>query len=159
MAGSDSQYLIHIFIDGRRRDRIGEPCHSLPHDHSSTFVPQPFSPARLIFTGIALLLGVSLSQSSLSSIMISSSQTVRDVVASHDMLIHLFERVHFFLQRLTNYAGIPLTEALTELLGKIMAQLLSLLALSTQTLADRRISRSSFHFPYAFLLTMAQKRL
>jgi len=68
------------------------------------------------------------------------------------MLIDLFERINFFLQRLTNYAGIPLTEALTELLGKIMAQLLSLLALSTKMMTDKRISELSlFHFPCAFL--------
>jgi hypothetical protein len=67
-----------------------------------------------------------------------------------DMLINLFERIHFFLKRLTNYAGIPLTEALTELLGKIMAQLLSLLALSTKMMTDKIISELS-HFPGAFL--------
>ena len=67
-----------------------------------------------------------------------------------DMLTNLFERIHFFLQRLTNYAGIPLTEALTELLGKIMAQLISLLAFSTKMMTDKIISES-FHFPGAFL--------
>jgi hypothetical protein len=67
---------------------------------------------------------------------------VKDVVASHDALIHLFERIHFFLQRLKSYTGMPLTKELTELLGKIMAQLLSILALSTKTMTERRISES-----------------
>jgi len=67
---------------------------------------------------------------------------VSDVVASHDRLINLFERIHFFLQRLNNYIGIPLTNGSTELLGKIMAQILSILALSTKAMTERRISES-----------------
>ena len=63
-------------------------------------------------------------------------------MASHDALIHLFERIHFFLQRLKSYTRMPLTNESRELLGKIMAQLLSILALSTKAMADRRISES-----------------
>ena len=66
---------------------------------------------------------------------------MRDVAASHDTLIHLFERVHFFMQRLKSYTGMPLTNESTALLGKIMAQLLSILALSTKAMTDRRISK------------------
>jgi cell division protein FtsI/penicillin-binding protein 2 len=67
-------------------------------------------------------------------------QVVRDVVASRDKLIHLFERIDFFLQRLNIYTEIPLTNDLTELLGKIMAELLSILAISTREIADRKMS-------------------
>ena len=72
--------------------------------------------------------------------MTSKYQAVKDVAASHDTLIHLFEHINFFLQRLKSYTGIPLTNESTELLGKIMAQLLSILALSTKAMTDRRIS-------------------
>jgi hypothetical protein len=65
---------------------------------------------------------------------------VKNVAASHDTLIKLFERIHFFLQRLNSYTGIRLTSGLTELLGMIMAQILSILALSTQAMTERRIS-------------------
>ena len=65
---------------------------------------------------------------------------MRDVAASHKTLILLFERIHLFLHRLNRYIGIPLTDDLTELLAKIMAQLLSILALSTKAMADRRLS-------------------
>ena len=65
---------------------------------------------------------------------------MRDVEESHDTLVDLFERIHFFVQRLKTYTGIPLTNELTELLGKVMAQLLSILALSTKAMSDRRIS-------------------
>ncbi|KAI0286242.1 hypothetical protein BC826DRAFT_1049762, partial [Russula brevipes] len=42
----------------------------------------------------------------------------------------------FFLQRLNRYTGIPLSESpdMVELLGKSMAQVLSILALSTKTM-------------------------
>jgi len=55
--------------------------------------------------------------------------------------MHLFERIHLFLQRLGCYVGLSLTENLTELLGKIMAQLLTILALSTKAMTDRRMSQ------------------
>ena len=67
---------------------------------------------------------------------------MRDAATSHKTLIHLFERIHFFLQRLKVYTEIPLTEDLTELLGKIMAQLLSILALSTKMMAEKKMSES-----------------
>ncbi|KAH9966864.1 hypothetical protein BC827DRAFT_705047 [Russula dissimulans] len=84
----------------------------------------PFSPAKTIFTGVAVLLGV-----------------VRAVVASYDTLISLFERIHFFLERMNRYRAIPLTTAMVELLGKIMAQVLSILALSTKAMTEGRMKR------------------
>ncbi|KAI0288084.1 hypothetical protein BC826DRAFT_722299 [Russula brevipes] len=84
----------------------------------------PFPPAKTIFTGIAVLLG-----------------TVKDTVASYATLISVFERVHLFLKRLRYYTGIPLTPAMTELLGNIMAQVLSILALSTKAMKERRIKK------------------
>ncbi len=62
-------------------------------------------------------------------------------MASHDTIIRLFERIHFFLQRLGSYTGVPLTDDFKELLGKIMAQILSILALSTKVMTERRISK------------------
>ena len=67
-------------------------------------------------------------------------QAVKDVAASHEALIRLFERIHLFLQRLNRYTGMPLTEDMTELLGKIMSQVLSILALSTKEMMGRRMS-------------------
>jgi len=67
---------------------------------------------------------------------------VKDVIASYEVLIHLFERIHFFLQRLNRYTAITLTPEMTILLGKIMAQVLCVLALSTKETKERRISGS-----------------
>jgi len=57
------------------------------------------------------------------------------------MIMHLFERIHLFLQRLNAYLSLALTDTFTELLGKIMAQLLSILALSTKAMTDGRTKK------------------
>ena len=54
--------------------------------------------------------------------------------------MNLFERIQFFLQRLEIYTGIELTTEMRELLGKIMAQILSILAISTKEMKESRIS-------------------
>jgi hypothetical protein len=71
-------------------------------------------------------------------------QAARDVVADHNTLICLFERIHFFLQRLNRYTGILLTDEFTELLGNIMAQILSVLALSTKMMTEKWMSKSIY---------------
>jgi len=78
-----------------------------------------------------------------------SAQAVKDVIANYEALVNLFERIQFFLQRLNRYAAVPLTPEMTLLLGKIMAQVLSVLALSTKEMKERGISgfiRSIFSF-------------
>jgi len=84
----------------------------------------PFSPAKTLFTGIGILLGA-----------------VRDVNASYELLVNLFERIQLFLQRLNHYTAVTLTPDMTELLAKIMAQILFILALSTKTMKERKIKK------------------
>jgi hypothetical protein len=74
---------------------------------------------------------------------------MREVNASYDKLVFLFERVHLFLERLNCYNNVKFTTAMTDLLGKIMAQVLSILALSTKEMKAKRI-RGSIHFWYKF---------
>jgi hypothetical protein len=71
-----------------------------------------------------------------------SSQAVRDVITSYEVLVNLFERIQLFLQRLNHYTAVTLTPDMTELLAKIMAQILSILALSTKAMKERKISES-----------------
>ena len=61
-------------------------------------------------------------------------------MASYETVVKLFERIQFFLQRLHHYTPVTLTPEMTELLAHIMAQILSILALSTKTMKDWRIS-------------------
>ena len=71
-----------------------------------------------------------------------SAQAVKDVIANYEVLVNLFERIQFFLQRLNRYAWVLLTPEMTLLFGKIMAQVLSVLALSTKEMKERRISET-----------------
>ena len=73
-----------------------------------------------------------------------STQVVKGVIASYETLINLFERTQFFLQRLNQYVASPLTPEMMELLAKILAQVLSVLALSTKEIKERRISMLIF---------------
>jgi hypothetical protein len=65
---------------------------------------------------------------------------MRDVIARYDILGRLFGRIQLFLQRLNCYNNLPLTTGMTELLGKIMAQILLILALSTEAMNEWQIS-------------------
>jgi len=65
---------------------------------------------------------------------------VKDVIASYETLANLLERIHFFLQRLNHYTVVRLTPEMAELLGRIMAQVLFILALSTKSMKEKRIS-------------------
>jgi len=87
-----------------------------------------------------------------------SSQAVKDVIASYETLVNLFERIHFFLQRLNRYTAIPLTPDITLLLGKIMAQVLSVLALSTKQMKQTSIS-GSIHSVISFMADYETEKL
>jgi hypothetical protein len=51
-------YLVHICCDARRRGWSCESPHFIWYGNSPTSCSQPFSPAKTIFTGITVLLGV-----------------------------------------------------------------------------------------------------
>jgi len=76
------------------------------------------------------------------------------------MLVHLFERIHLFLQRLNRYIEMSLTDDLTGLFGKIMAQLLTILALATKAMTNGRISESDLSLrPISIVHYVAEKFL
>ena len=68
---------------------------------------------------------------------------MKDVLASYELLVHVFERINFFFKRLKSYTAVRvLTPEFMELLAQIMAQVLSILAFSTKVLKQKRISVS-----------------
>ncbi|KAI0287574.1 hypothetical protein BC826DRAFT_916943 [Russula brevipes] len=75
----------------------------------------PFPPAKMIFTGIRVLLGA-----------------VKDTSASYDTLVDLFRRIGNSLQRLNILTKLPLTPEMITLLGNTMAEVLEILALSSR---------------------------
>jgi uncharacterized FlaG/YvyC family protein len=67
-------------------------------------------------------------------------QAVKDVSASYDALVDLLESIERFMNRLDIYTRIPLTENMTEMIVKIMAELISTLALVTKQVKQKRPS-------------------
>lgn len=67
-------------------------------------------------------------------------QAVKDVTASYDALIDLFESIENFLKRLSIYTKIPSTTAMTEIVVKIMLEILSALAVATKQIKQGRLS-------------------
>ena len=67
------------------------------------------------------------------------------------MLIELFERIESFFVRLQTHTEYPPTAQLTDVMGKVMAEVLSMLAIATKEMKRGRISGfvSSAELPLA----------
>ena len=68
-------------------------------------------------------------------------QAASGVTSSYDALLDLFECLGNFVQRLEIYTTIPPTPILTDIIVKIMAELLSVLALATKQIKQGRFSK------------------
>ena len=71
---------------------------------------------------------------------IYNPQAVKDVRASQDTLIDIFERIENFFRRLENYAGVPPTPEMMDIIGKIMIEILSILAIAMKEIKQSRTS-------------------
>ncbi|KAH9015879.1 hypothetical protein EDB85DRAFT_786518 [Lactarius pseudohatsudake] len=80
-----------------------------------------FPPAKIIVLGIAVLLAAA-----------------KDVRASHDALVEVFERIESFFKRLGVYTQISLTTEMAEVLVKIVAEVLSILSIATKEVKRKR---------------------
>ena len=72
---------------------------------------------------------------------------MKDVRASYDALLHLFESIGNFVQRLDIYTKIPPTTVMTQILVKIIVELLSILALATKQIKQGPLSESTLPLP------------
>jgi len=68
------------------------------------------------------------------------SQAAKDVRASQDTLIDVFERVENFFRRLETYAEVPPTAEMMDIIMKIMVAVLSILAIATKETKQGRTS-------------------
>jgi hypothetical protein len=69
-------------------------------------------------------------------------QAAVGVTGSYDALGELFECVAYFLLRLNIYTkNIPLSPQMSDIMVKIMVQVLNVLALATKQIKDGRFSR------------------
>ncbi|KAH9060271.1 hypothetical protein EDB87DRAFT_623618 [Lactarius vividus] len=84
-----------------------------------------FSPAKVIFVGIGVLLSAA-----------------KDVAASKDTLAELFERIGFFFNRLETYTEVTPTAVMSNIITKIMVEVLTIFGIATKEL--RRGSAKRF---------------
>ncbi|KAH8986992.1 hypothetical protein EDB86DRAFT_3245962, partial [Lactarius hatsudake] len=84
-----------------------------------------FSPAKVIFAGIGVLL-----------------LAAKDVATSKDTLAELFERIGYFFKRLETYTEVTPTSAMTDIITEIMVEVLTVFGIATKEL--RRGSAKKF---------------
>ena len=68
------------------------------------------------------------------------SQAAKDVRASQDTLIDIFERIEMFFRRLEIYTEVPQTTEMMDLVIKIMVEVLCILAIATKEIEQGRTS-------------------
>ena len=107
-----------------------------------------FPPARAVFAAIAILLSVCCLPwfaQAVSGNTYAHHQTIKDFDKSYDILVDIFESFESFLSRLEIYTKIPSTTAITELIVKILAELLSTISLAIQQVKQGRLSKPYDH--------------
>ena len=69
---------------------------------------------------------------------------IKDVSASYDAIVELFQNMSSFLERLEIYIKIPLSKsmALAEIIIKILVTMISTLAVATNEVKQGRLSES-----------------
>jgi hypothetical protein len=63
---------------------------------------------------------------------------------SREKLVELFDRIESFFERIKVYTKVPPTPHLVDALAKIMAEVLSILAIATKGMKKKRLSRYIF---------------
>ena len=71
---------------------------------------------------------------------IHDPQAAKDVRANQDTLVNIFERIENFFRRLENYTEIPPTPEMMDIIGKILVEVLSILAIATKEMKQGRTS-------------------
>jgi len=67
-------------------------------------------------------------------------QAAKDMDASEDVLIDLFGRIENFFRRLESYTEVRPTAAMTDIIVKIMIEVLSTLGIATKEITQKRAS-------------------
>ncbi|KAF8257891.1 hypothetical protein EI94DRAFT_1708505 [Lactarius quietus] len=112
--------------DERLQRWIG-PTINVLHAFSETLgegISLVFSPAKVIFVGAGVLL-----------------QTAKEVEASQEIIIDIFERIECFFRRLEVYTKVPPTPAMTNMMVKIMVEVLDILGTATKEMKQSRAKK------------------
>jgi hypothetical protein len=70
----------------------------------------------------------------------STSQAAKDVRASQDTLVDIFERIEMFFRRLEIYTEVPPTVEMMDIIIQIMVEVLSILGIVTREIKQSRMS-------------------
>jgi len=126
------QDQVHQFEQSRSSDerlrRWLNPTINVLYTFSATLgqgIGLVFSRANAIFAGAGVLL-----------------LAAKDVEASQDLLIDIFERIENFFRRLEIYTHVPPTPAMTEMMVKIMVEVLDILGTATKEMKQSRFKTS-----------------
>ena len=101
-------------------------------------------PMQFILDSVFYSLSVPLSLLPVYLCNVQASQAFKGVNSDLDVLVDLLESIEHFLKRLDIYTKVPPTFAMTEIIVKIMVELLSTLALATKQIRQGRPSESVF---------------
>ena len=106
------------------------------------FIWQVCSPAKVVFTGVGVLLSVCslFFQFFMSSLSCFTCQAAKDVRASQNTLIDVFERIEMFFRRLETYTQVPPTTEMIDMIVQIMVEVLSILGIATKAIKQGRMS-------------------
>ena len=106
-----------------------------------TPISQAFSPAKVIFAGVGVLLSVRNLRWIVVRAIVTPSQVAMDVRASQDTLIDIFERMEAFFQRLDIYTRASPPPIMIDIIVRIMVEVLSILGIATKEMKQGRTSK------------------
>jgi hypothetical protein len=111
-----------------------------PEVHFLIYIFQVFSPVKVIFAGVGVLLLVCIFLYAFTQVIVTPPQAAMDIRASQDTLIDVFERMENFFQRLEIYTEVSPTPEMIEIIVKIMVEVLSILGIATKEVRQGRTS-------------------
>jgi hypothetical protein len=76
---------------------------------------------------------------------IEARQAVKDVNAAQEALIDIFERIENFFKRLETYAEVKPSEGMTDIIVKIMVEVLNIMGIATKEIKQGRTSELPIH--------------
>ena len=73
------------------------------------------------------------------------SQTVKDIRASKDTLVDIFERMEMFFRRLEVYTEAQPTSGMMDIIIQIIVEVLSIIGIATKEIKQGRLSTHSLY--------------
>ena len=111
-------------------------------DYGLTTRTQVFSPAKVIFAGAGVLLQVRLYRRLFATVLETENfQAVKDVIAAQEALVDTFERIENFFKRLEAYTTVRPSAGMTDIIVKIMVEVLNILGIATKEINKGRTSK------------------